>query len=227
MRRYLLALLFVATSLSTAFSQAFLPSAGFKGYYDYCTVPTEPPETIIRNCTGALRFEETSDNNEKVDPIFVAQVLYSLAKAHVRQGDGGDAAKEFDLAIAASSESLTKNPGNANALNFRCFARGVAGKEFDEALADCEAALKLVPNSPRILDSIAFLSYRQQRYQEALDNYNAVLKIKGDRANTLFMRGVVKIRLGDLSGATADINAARALNPDVDTIFAGYGIKVG
>ncbi len=71
---------------------------------------------------------------------------------------------QYDLWVASHPQDIAM----ASALNGRCWSRAVLGAQLDQALADCNAALKRAPREVDILDS----------------------------------RGLVRLRLGDLDGAT-------------------------
>lgn len=119
---------------------------------------------------------------------------------------------------------LAASPNNPNLLNARCFARGLGKVKLDDALADCEQALKQQPGNSHILDSKGLVLYQLGRYSEALDNYNQALTINPKQAASMLMRGHTKQKLGDAAGGDADIAAAKALNPDVLASFGGSDI---
>jgi hypothetical protein len=45
-------------------------------------------------------------------------------------------------------------------------------------------------------------------------------------ADSLYARGVAKLKKGDSAGGNADIAAAKAIKPDIAAVSAGYGITV-
>lgn len=55
--------------------------------------------------------------------------------------------------------------------------------------------------------------------------YDAVLRINARRALSLYGRGIVKRRKGDIAGSEADIATALAIRPGVADYMAQYGIK--
>jgi hypothetical protein len=62
------------------------------------------------------------------------------------------------------------------------------------------------------------------RYDEALADYNAALKLAPKLANSLYGRGMTKLKKGDPTG-DADIAAAKAIRPDIADKMARYGMK--
>ena len=66
-----------------------------------------------------------------------------------------------------------------------------------------------------------------RNYKQALADYNMALTLAPDHATSLYVRGVIKRKLGDLSGGDADIKAAGKLNPEVAESYAPYGLTQG
>ena len=56
-------------------------------------------------------------------------------------------------------------------------------------------------------------------------DYDAALKIDPKLATSLYGRGVARIGRGDRAGGNEDVAAARKLNPDIQALFARYGIR--
>lgn len=126
--------------------------------------------------------------------------------------------------LAFLDQALAISPGNISLLNSRCFERGLQKIHLDEALQDCDLALKAKPQDASIIDSKGLVLYQLGRYQDALDADNDALKINPQLAASLFVRGRAKQRLGDQAGGAADIAAAKTINSNVTSVFSGAGI---
>jgi tetratricopeptide (TPR) repeat protein len=137
--------------------------------------------------------------------------------------------KEFDLAIAdydaAVSASYPGLPPSTEALARagRCRARAEANRELDVALADCNAALEVLPHSTGLLENRAFAHLRKGSFDLAIADCETALAVKQDDAKAMYMRGIAKGRKGDRAGAKADIDKALALDPKADGNLKGYG----
>ena len=190
-----------------------------------CTQPDATPSVVILNCALVLKngLGALGQNDQNV---VRAVALLHLGTAYVRQGQRDEAVKDFGLSLAFIRLRLQKVPEDYWALGFRCFARGVAGIELDEALADCDAALRTKPDDASLLDSRAFVLYRQGKLNDAVDGYTAALTANPDYASSLFMRGIVRLQLGDASQADADIKAAQSHQSNITTLYEGYGIRL-
>jgi tetratricopeptide (TPR) repeat protein len=161
--------------------------------------------------------------------------LQGRAGAERGKGDARAAVKDFNRVLAdphgqyalADAEAVVElSPaGDPEALNARCWVRGVLDTELPAALADCQQSLSVHPNSAATLDSLAMIYFRQGRFEEAVNQYTAALAADPNQTASRFMRGVVKLRAGDKAGGAADIAAAEATDKSVAGQFAGYGIK--
>jgi len=121
--------------------------------------------------------------------------------------------------LSSLDRAISYSPNNASLRNSRCFQRGLQKVLLEEALQDCEAALKSNPDAPHIIDSKGLVLYQLGRYQDAQATYDEALKLSPEMAASLFMRGHAKRKLGDAAGGEADINTAKAVNPDIATLF--------
>ena len=162
--------------------------------------------------------------------------LQGRADAERAKGDARAAVKDYgdviaddphgDDALADAQAMVDLSPaGDPEALNSRCWARGVHDTELSAALADCQQSLAVRPNSAETLDSLAMVYFRQGHFREAIDQYSAALAADPKQNASLFMRGVAKLRAGDNSGGAADIAAAEATDRSIASRFAGYGIE--
>jgi tetratricopeptide (TPR) repeat protein len=151
--------------------------------------------------------------------------LNNRGNAHQQKG-------EFELAVKDFTASIENNPGtNKNSettltvptsLSNRCFARASAG-QLKEAMADCAESLRLEPG--RALAQRAFVYLKMGKLDEAVADYDAALRAKPKNPYNLYGRGVAKRRKGDLAGAKADIDAAKALDGRIVETFKIYGVE--
>jgi tetratricopeptide (TPR) repeat protein len=150
------------------------------------------------------------------DPANTANRL-NRAVALNRKGEHQAAVDDLDRVIAAE-------PANAIARNSRCWAHAVLA-HLEEALADCNEALKLKPDDADTLASRGFVYLRLGRLDRAIDDYSAVLKNQPKHAGSLYGRGLAKLGRGDRAGGNEDVQAARAVDPDIVAAYARYGIR--
>ena len=99
------------------------------------------------------------------------------------------------------------------ALNNRCWDKALLGQDLDQALADCNAALRLRQGDPTILDSRGLAHLRRGELDKAIADYDAVLKLRPASAWSLYGRGLARLRKGQTNDGQADLQAAIALRP--------------
>jgi tetratricopeptide (TPR) repeat protein len=113
----------------------------------------------------------------------------------------------------------------AYAFNDRCYARAIQGRVLQEALSDCNAALRLIPNEPHTLDSRGLAYLKLGEVDNAIADYNAVLRFNPRQVGSLYGRGLAKLKKGDNVGGNADIMAAKVIRADIVEEFARYGVN--
>jgi tetratricopeptide (TPR) repeat protein len=127
-----------------------------------------------------------------------------------------EARKILDM-VRTSSKSAAE-------LNSLCWAKATADILLQSALEDCEASLKLDPESGSSEDSLGMVLLKLGRLDESLQAYDKAIARKTGAAS-LMGRAFVYLRKGDRADAEADAAAARKIAPDIDETFATYGLK--
>lgn len=117
----------------------------------------------------------------------------------------------FDLWLKFHAQD-SKRP---DALNGRCWVRGMANRELGKALDDCNAALRIQPGDLNYLDSRAYVRMRRGELALAIADYDAVIRLNPKGAFPLYARGIAEAKLGKAEAAKADRDAALAINPQV------------
>ena len=100
----------------------------------------------------------------------------------------------------------------------------LAGKDFDKALGDCNAAVHAIPSDPSFLDSRAFIHLRQKDDRAALADFNAALAIDSKRAWALYGRSIAETHLGMTTEAARDRALATGLDKRMPERMRKYGI---
>jgi tetratricopeptide (TPR) repeat protein/predicted aspartyl protease len=112
-----------------------------------------------------------------------------------------------------------------SALNSRCWTRALMGQELEAALSDCNAALKLQPNTAAFLDSRGLVYLRLGNYDKSIADYDAALAKNAKIAFSHYGRGIARIRKGLTAEGQADIAEAVALSPKIAEDAGSHGIK--
>ena len=108
----------------------------------------------------------------------------------------------FDRALAA----LPGSPEGSTGLSARSREEGAAGPRWQPARL--------------AVTSAAYL--RLNRLDEAIADYDALLKIDAKMAHSLYGRGLAKLKKGNRDGGEADIAAAKAIKAEIADEFAKW-----
>ena len=123
-----------------------------------------------------------------------------------------------DRAIAELDPWITAHPDDVNlpvALNDRCWARTLAGKELDRALSDCNAALRRRPKTPAYLGNRGLVRLRMGEYDRAIEDFDAALAANPALPWALYGRGIARRHKGLTAEAEADLKVAAAARPQL------------
>jgi len=96
--------------------------------------------------------------------------------------------------------------------------RGVAysaKKDYDRAIADYSAAIKLAPGIALAFNNRGRAFLAKKEYGRAIADYDQAIQLKPDYASALYWRGKAKQLNGDIPGGNADVGAAETIDPGV------------
>lgn len=150
------------------------------------------------------------------DVVALLKTLRAVAYVKTGQTQLADA----DL---ASARTIITNPDQMNSIAWILATRNAA---LPVAQSMVDAALTIGPTSAPFLDTSGIILLRSERYVEAIRQFDAALAIEPRQAGSLFARGIARRRLGQTAAGDADLGAARAVNPAIDTEYVRYGITL-
>jgi tetratricopeptide (TPR) repeat protein len=183
--------------------------------------PGDEPALLAR---GDLELEQKDEADAAADFAAAAKIKPEdrlvAAVSYQRAGLFEQSVAEWGAWIA----DHPKDPELAGALNGRCWTRALWGKQLDQALADCNGAVHLAPGASAIRDSRGLVYLRLGQYQASITDYDASLKATPKQAWSLYGRGIDKLRLGRTADGMADLNAAAAVDSNVQKAATKYGI---
>ena len=88
--------------------------------------------------------------------------------------------------------------------NGRCWSRAIIGA-LQEALSDCNEALRLEPNDTAAFDSRGFTYLKIGQWDSAIQDYSSALQHQPRLASSLYGRGLAKRKKGDTAAGKADM----------------------
>ena len=127
-------------------------------------------------------------------------------------------------ALKIEDELLAESPGKSNVLNGRCWLRAIARVDLENALADCSRGIEEAQNPLEIYDSRGFVYFRLQRYDEAIADLSAALRIQPGLAESMYVRGLARLAKGQKADGERDLHDAIDLEPDIEKVYALYGV---
>jgi predicted aspartyl protease/Flp pilus assembly protein TadD len=131
---------------------------------------------------------------------------------------------EYDLWILSHPDDARM----PQALNSRCWARGLLGENLSQALDDCNRALRLAskasPVAARVLDSRGLVRLRMGDYDKSIADFDESVKLRPKDAWARYGRGVAKLRKNKVAEGEADMAAATALWAPIGEEFKRRGI---
>ncbi len=137
-----------------------------------------------------------------------------------QNGEPNAAIHQFDLWI----RSHPQDGRLPDALNSRCYLQARTNQNLDQALKDCDAALRMQPQNPAFLDNRGLVQLRRGQLDRAIADYDASLALRPRRADSLYGRGLAKLRKGLRAEGRADLAAATAVLPKIGDRFAAWGL---
>lgn len=151
------------------------------------------------------------------------------AAERLQLGDLYLRAAQYPAAIAQFSDWIAVHPRAdvmmLGALNMRCWTRALWGQELNQALMDCDRALRLNSHAALVYRSRATVWLRQGDYAKAIADYDRALKDHPDDAWAHYGRGIAKLRMGRTAEGHADLDAATAAHADIAAAAARHGLN--
>ncbi len=204
----------------------------FTGTSSKRVVDTEIPfadapaaEAALSALSGAVYLEaprgyKRSDAEREIEAARTGTTFFEYANRADAQFELG----RVDQAIATLDAGIARDKDLASAYNVRCWLLGRANRDLPKAMADCEKALSLKPETASYLDSRALVWFRMGKFDRAIADYDAALDRSPEMAASLFMRGLTKRLIGRTEEGDDDIATAIAISPEIAETFAKYGL---
>jgi tetratricopeptide (TPR) repeat protein len=149
-----------------------------------------------------------------------ADIRMQLGSLYARAGLFAEAVAQYDKWITAHDHDVQI----PDARNARCWARALWGQELNQALLDCDSALKSRPDTAAFLDSRGLVRLRMGDLDRSIADYDAALRLQPHSAWSLYGRGLAKVKKGLTTAGEADIAAATAIQPRIENEARKHGI---
>ncbi len=177
---------------------------------------------------GELRLSAHDTNGAQADFTAALAAAPQDEVLPLREADSYGLTGQFSAANELYTRWIDSHPRDEHlpdALIGRCQVRGFLGLQLDEALADCNAALKQGTRNANALTIRAMVYLRLGEYAPALADADAALKLQPKDAIALYCRGLARRATQPGPQADADLQAALALTPDIKKRFENTGLE--
>ena len=185
--------------------------------------------------TSNARSEDLGDCNQRVPAAvrmeactrFIQsgdQSNVRLGMAYLYRATAYDAEGDHTSAIADFSASIRLFP-IPSVYSMRGLDYAVTGDR-NRAMADLNNAIQLQPTLDIHYEARGLAHLLLNEPDLAIADFDSALQISRDSAPALYGRGIAYAQQGDRTQATSDIAAARAINPQIDALFAKFHIAV-
>jgi len=134
---------------------------------------------------------------------------------------------KYETAVARISRWIDNHPNDPSmpgALNDRCWYRAQWGKELDQALADCNLALKGRPTYWQALDSRGLVWLRLGNFDKSISDYKSALRAHPRQATSLYGLGLALIRKKDVAEGNSRIQEALAIDSQIGERYKKWGL---
>jgi tetratricopeptide (TPR) repeat protein/predicted aspartyl protease len=187
--------------------------------------PTDLQALVVRATLHTRRHEEQAaiadlQAADRAAPR-EADVRLQLGELFEHNGQLAQAVAEYTVWIEVHNRG---DVAMAHALNQRCWTRALWNQELEQALADCNAAVKQLPDTAAPLDSRGLVRLRRGEYDKAIADYDQALKLRPRAPWTLYGRGIARLRKGLTVEGHTDIAVATALDPNIAAQAGKYGL---
>lgn len=176
---------------------------------------------LNQDLPGALLTDSTQTILKKVSALPI-DALSRIGDIFSMAADATHKRGDTDLALRQYETSIALNPDNAMALNNYAYYLALAGGDLEKAQEMSRKALDSDPDNPVYIDTLAWIYYLQEKYDEALTLQESAIE-KADLKDAATAEywdhlGDIQYRCGLCDKAVESWKKARALDKDNKTI---------
>jgi tetratricopeptide (TPR) repeat protein/predicted aspartyl protease len=211
------------TDRGLAYLRSRQPGLALADFDQTIKLHPEAPRALVAR--GTLRLAAKDVDGARAD--FAAALkttpaaAMTVGEAYARAGLYPDAVAAFDTVI----DGKPKTEDMTRAFLARCQARALWGQQLDEALGDCNEAMRLMPGGSEYLQIRGIIYLRQGKFDAAISDFDAALKLQPQDGWSLLCRSLAERGKGEADKAAADLAAASALDPKLPDRAKALGLS--
>src|SRR5215469_697484 len=162
-------------------------------------------------------FREKSDYGNEVATLEKASKLApNNAVVAGRLALAKDLSGDKRRAAGDNKRSLELAPTDARLLNNRAYFIAEDGGNLDEALEYSQAAVRKIPGSPDLLDTLAWVYTKRKMNDSAIEILSKLVRQNPDRSSFHYHLGTALAQKGDKTGAKSELTMALTKKPAPD-----------
>ncbi|HWA31783.1 MAG TPA: tetratricopeptide repeat protein [Rhizomicrobium sp.] len=180
---------------------------------------TGPSFGRFQDAEGCYNQKWTPDRRiAACQKILLAHMLTRDAATETYQNMGAAYLEEGDYphALEAFNFALKWTPTLWEAHNNRAIVYKRM-HQYDKAVDEYTAAIKIAPDIAPLYSNRAISLVLLNRSTEAKADIDRALQLDPKNAEALYVRGLMELQAGDTAAGNADIAAAKAIVPDIDS----------
>ena len=152
-----------------------------------------------------------------------SKILEEIAKEQFDEGHGApDSYGPKEIAFFFVSQAIKASPEEHSLLFTRGFINYKLGN-FQDAVEDCSAALKLDPSFIRAYEIRGRSFCELGNYEEAIADSTQAINMGTRDSDTFNSRGIAYFQIGRVGEAVRDITLALEINPSNDRLYSNLG----
>lgn len=122
-------------------------------------------------------------------------------------------------------EMLADRPDDVALLNSKCWVAGIWSLKLDEVSPVCDEAARLSGQSAATIDSRAMVRFRLGELDAARKDLDLALSKAPGQAESRYLRGIIRLKLGDKEGRE-DLIKAKRISPEIEDRYKAFGIEM-
>ncbi len=185
--------------------------------------PSVEEQAHIYQMRGLIHTDKGDERQAIADFTRLVTLKPDFADAYWFRAVSYENLNDYASALADYDRLAQLRPDDWTGWSQVCWGHGYLNSGLLDGLRACDLALQLNPGDANTLDGRGFVNFRLGRFAVAVGDYDAALRQNPRIPSSLYLRGLAKLRLGDLEGRR-DIEAAEGVEPGIARRFAGYGI---
>lgn len=190
-------------------------------------IQLSPDDYQARLARAELRLPQTHDGvKDDLDAVDrqappAANLRRRLGQLYAGLGSYPDAIRQVSTWLSYHRDDVEA----PRAMASRCWYRAAANIDLDQALDDCNHALRRLSGDADTLDTRGLVYLRLGKPDRAISDYDEALSKNPSTVTSLYGRALAELRKGDNAHGQADIAAAQKLDPRIADFFTGIGLK--